>query len=964
MSSRAKKFAIIVAIIAVIFIALQIWAKIYPDWLWFSSPSVNMGSVFMTTLKAKIGMGVVFGLIAFTVTIGNLILLWKLALKTFTDSVVPIGENRIPIGRKLIMGVLLLVCLALAAILGFISISQWEPYLRYVNSDGLSFSSVDQQFYKDPIFNKDISYYVFKMPFLRFLRGWFFSLFLVTTLATGAVYGLRRMSTSLSTPIRAHILILCSISLLLLAWGRVFSMYELLSPAAAKGWVYGVGYADAMARIPVQKIMIVVAIISAILCLISIFARKVTKVAIAGAILFVAVAIIGGGFYPWVVQRFKVEPQEFDKESKYIQNNINYTRIGYNMEKIEEKAYQISGKLTLQDITQNRAIMDNIRLWDWRPLRETFKQREARRPQYDFNDVDIDRYTIDGRMRQVMLSARELIFSNVTKGSQTWVNRTFFYTHGYGLTMSPVSEIAEGGLPVMYIDDIPPKIHEPWKQDIKKPEIYFGEGEKAPRAEMGYLPYIIVNPNDPDPQEFDRPKGEDAAYTSYSGLSGVPINTFWRRLAFALKFSGDTRNILFSSKINNNSKILFNRSISEYVRTIAPFLKYDKDPYLVIADGKLYWIQDAYTVTHMFPYSEPMTEQVTEVLAGKKHVTQQRIWGNYIRNSVKVVIDAYDGTISYYLMTKEKSQADPIAECYKKIFPSMFKDYSDMPNELKKHIRYPLSLFMIQAMKYAAYHMNDPKQFYNKEDLWQFSTEKAQDGGSGEQPVEPYYVVLQLPDSDKEEFMLMLPYTPNKKKNMIAWLAAKCDPGKDSGLGEYGKLMVYNFPKAELIDGTIQIEAYIDQNPEMSQELSLWSQRGSKVIRGNLLAIPINKSILYVEPIYLEAEASPIPVLRRVVVAMHGGGLEWGETLQETLSTLFGSEIPPTAEAQLAQVETGKEPTNITSIQKLPSGDLPKQALDHYNQAQKYLRSGDWARFGEEWDKLRQTLDAIQKEKK
>jgi len=958
---KGKKFIIIIAIIAVIFIAIQIWAKLYPDWLWFSSPAVNMGSVFLTVLKAKIGMGVTFSIIALAVTIINLFLLWKLTLRSFTDSIIPIGENRISIGRKLLIGVLSLVCIIISIILGLSAVSQWEPYLRYTNSDGLSFSSVDPQFYKDPIFNKDISYYVFKMPFLRFLRGWLFVLFLVTIMATGVVYGLRRMSGKLSMPMRAHIFILSAITLVLLAWGRVFAMYELLFPPSAKGWVYGVGYTDVMARIPVQKIMMIVAILSAILCVISIFTRKTTKLTIGFVILFLAVAIIGGGFYPWVIQKFQVEPQELDKEQKYIQNNINYTRVAYNIKNIEEKPYKGSGKLTLEDVTQNRAIMDNIRLWDWRPLRETFKQREARRPQYDFVDVDIDRYMLGGKMRQVMLSARELIFSNVTKESQTWVNRTFFYTHGYGLTMIPVSEIEEGGLPKMYIDDIPPKIHDPWQQEIKRPQIYFGEGEKPFRGEVGHLPYVIVNPNDPNPQEFDYPKGEDAVYNSYSGIAGVPINTLWRRLAFALRFSSDTRNILFSGKITNNSKILLNRSISEYVRTIAPFLKYDKDPYLVVADGKLYWIIDAYTVTHMFPYSDPMTEQITEVLSGKKRVSQQRIWGNYIRNSIKITIDAYDGNINYYLMTKERDQADPIAECYRKIFPNMFKDYKDMPAELKLHIRYPLSMFMIQAVKYAAYHMNDPKQFYNKEDLWQFSTEKAQDGGSGEQPVEPYYVVLQLPGSDKEEFMLMLPYTPNKKKNMIAWMCAKCDPGEDMSLGEYGKIIVYNFPKGELVDGTIQVEAYIDQHPSMSQELTLWSQRGSKVIRGNLLAIPINQSILYVEPIYLEAESAPIPVLRRVVVGLNGGRLEWGETLEEALSLLFGSEIQPTAEIESAK---GQEAEKATPIQKLPSGDLTKQALDHYNQAQKYLRSGEWAKFGEEWDKLKQTLEMLQKERR
>jgi len=964
MSSNMKRIIIFIAILAVLFLILQLWAKLYPDWLWFSSASLNLGSVFMTALKAKVVLGVGFGLIALVITVGNLLLLQRLGLRSLEDSIIPVGENRITVGKKLIISVLILGCLFISLVLGFTAVGQWEPYLRFTNSSGISFSSIDPQNFKDPIFNKDISYYVFRMPFLRFLRGWFFVLFLVATIATGAVYGLRRTSGKLSLGARAHIFILCAITLMLLAWGRVFAMYELLFPSMQKGWVYGVGFADAMARIPVYKIMMVVAIITAVLCLLSIFVRSLTKVTIGGAILFVLVAIVGGGLYPWVVQRFQVEPQEYDKESKYIENNIKYTRKAYNLDKIAEKPYKGSGKLTLQDITQNTAIMDNIRLWDWRPLRETFKQREARRPQYDFVDVDIDRYILDGKQRQVMLSARELMFSNVAKESQTWVNRTFFYTHGYGLTMIPVSEIEEGGLPRMYIDDIPPKIHDPWKEEIKRPEIYYGEGEKPFRGEVGTLPYVIVTPNDPSAQEFDYPKGEDAAYNSYSGIGGVPISSFWRRLAFSLKFSVDTRNILFSGKIKDTSKILFNRSISECVRIIAPFLKYDKDPYLVVANGKLYWIQDAYTVTHMYPYSEPMMEQVTEVLQGQKRVTQQRVWGNYIRNSVKVVIDAYDGTVTYYSMTGEKGQEDPIADCYRKIFPSLFKDYKAMPDELKKHIRYPQSFFTIQASKFSSYHMNDPKQFYNKEDLWQFSTEKAQDGGSGEQPVEPYYVILQLPGSDKEEFMLMLPYTPNKKRNMIAWLAAKCDPGEGSDLGDYGSLLVYNFPKSELVDGTIQIEAYIDQHPQMSQELSLWSQRGSKVIRGNLLAIPINQSILYVEPIYLEAEAAPIPVLRRVVVGQ-GGELEWGETLEEALSTLFGSEITTELVPSEQQQVTSTKQTEVMPSKKLPpSKDTVKTAIDHYNEAQKYLHSGDWAKYGDEMDKLKQTLDMLQSERK
>jgi len=531
--------------------------------------------------------------------------------------------------------------------------------------------------------------------------------------------------------------------------------------------------------------------------------------------------------------------------------------------------------------------------------------------------------------------------------------------------MIPVSEIEEGGLPVMYINDIPPKIYPPWNQEIKRPEIYFGEGQKAEvRGEIGSLPYIIVNPGNPVPEEFNYPKESGDAYATYDGLGGASIGNFWKRLAFSFKFSEDMRNILFSGKIKNNSKILFNRSISEQVRVIAPFLKYDKDPYLVVSDGKLYWIVDAYTTTHMYPYSEPMMEQITEVNRYRKNapprVRYEKTWGNYIRNSVKVVVDAYNGSVTYYTMTKEKGQEDPITECYAKIFPSLFKDFKLMPDDLKKHIRYPITLFMIQADKYATYHMNNPMQFYYKEDAWQFGTEKYQsqeDAPITEQPVEPYYVTLQLPDSDREEFMLMLPYTPFDKRNMIAWLAAKCDPGENSDLGDYGSLIVYNFPKGELIDGPIQIEAYIDQHPVMSPQLTLWSQRGSKVIRGNLLAIPIKQSILYVEPIYLESDLAQIPELRKVVVAQ-GGSLDWGDNLNEALANLYGTTIPAPTEQSSKLTEGIVE--DVKETQAIPSSDMRRRALEQYNQAQKYLRAGEWAKYGEEMNKLKETLELLQ----
>lgn len=964
MGYRIKRLLLVLTILLVVILAVRIWVKIYPNWLWFDSPSVNMLHVYLTILKTKLLMGIGFGLIFLALSLINFFVIWRLRFHSSLIDDIQFGERRIAIGRKILIAIALAFCLFFSIFLGLTASGQWETYLRFAKSDGLSFSIVDPQNYRDPIYNKDIAYYVFKMPFLRFIRGWFFSSFVLLTIGTVALYAVSGgfFKGINGRYVRAHIFLLVAILLILFSWGRLFAMYELLFPANKHSWVYGVGYSDVNARIPVYKIMMIVGFLSAGSFIASIFIRRMTWISIIGAILYFALAIFGAGIYPWIVQKLRVEPQEFDRERKYIEYNILYTRKAYNLDKISEKPYKGSGILKLEDITQNEAIMENIRLWDWRPLRKTFLQREARRPQYDFFDVDVDRYIINGKMHQVMLSARELNFSKVKRESQTWVNRTFVYTHGYGLAMIPVSKIEKGGLPKMFISDIPPKIFDPWKEPIVRPEIYFGEGQKTEaRGEIGTLPYVIVNPLNQVPEEFDYPTETGDAYTTYSGIGGVPIETFSQRLAFAFKFSEDFRNILFSNKIKRGSKILFNRSISEMVRTIAPFLKYDKDPYLVVYKGRLYWIIDAYTTTHMYPYSEPMTEEITEVsVYGKeprKRVRYERTWGNYIRNSVKVIIDAYDGTVTYYSMTKEKGHEDPLLDCYERIFPELFKDFDEMPDGLKRHIRYPLTMFMVQADKYTTYHMKDPKQFYYKEDAWQFSTEKHQmqeEGTATEQPVEPYYVILQLPGSVKEEFLLMLPYTPFQKKNMIAWLAAKCDPGDSGNLGEYGNLIVYNFPKGELVDGTIQIEAYIDQHPVMSQQLTLWSQRGSRVIRGNLLAIPIKESVLYVEPIYLESDLAQIPELRKVVVAQ-GGRLDWGDTLEEALANLYG-----------AQVSVGTPEEEATPVTEAPPAaattDLRRKALEHYNQAQRYLRNGNWAKYGEEMEKLGQTLELLQKE--
>jgi len=665
--------------------------------------------------------------------------------------------------------------------------------------------------------------------------------------------------------------------------------------------VFGAGYADMHAKLPAQWILLAVVVIFMGIILVSVLRRNY-RWPLYGMAGWIVAAIIVGGIFPGLVQRFQVQPSELAREQPYIEYNIDFTREAFALDRIEEQPFPAGGIPSPEDITRNEVTINNIRLWDNRPLKDTYNHIQSLRPYYDFNDVDVDRYTIDGEYRQVMLSARELSAEKLPTEAQTWINRRLLYTHGYGVTLSPVNEVTSQGLPVLLVKDIPPV----GDFNIEQPQIYYGEKTND---------YVIVKTNT---QEFDYPMGDENVYGHYQGEGGVSLDSLTRRLVYAWQL-GDF-NILISGELTPESRVLYYRNIRERVNHLAPFLALDSDPYLVIMEGRLFWIQDAYTTTNRYPYSQPFSGGI-----------------NYIRNSVKAVIDAYNGSVTFYVTDSD----DALIRTYQSIFPELFTPAEQMPESLRVHLRYPESMFNIQASVYQTYHMRDARVFYNKEDLWSVPSEVY---FGSEQPMEPYYVTMRLPDEEKEEFLLMLPFTPANKNNTIGWLAARCD-------GEnYGKLLAYRFPKEEWVDGPSQIENRIGQDTVITEQLALWGRGGSRVIRGNLLLIPLGESILYVEPVFLQAEGGGLPELKRVIVAA-GEQIAMEPTLAGSLAAIFGAETPPTAPVGKPPATAEPEKPVVTDI-----ANLIEEAQQHYNQAQEYLKAGDWAGYGSELDALQAVL--------
>ena len=671
------------------------------------------------------------------------------------------------------------------------------------------------------------------------------------------------------------------------------------------GAVYGAGFTDVNVTLWMYRILCVLAVLSAILFIVN-MKRKKYKSLFTIPVIMIVVGLVGNGA-AYLVQNFVVSPDEINKESKYLERNIEYTQYAYQLDDVDVKSFAADNTLTSKDITANSETINNIRINDFGPAKQFYNQTQSIRQYYTFNDVDVDRYMINGKYTQTFLTAREI---DETKIDDSWLNRHLKYTHGYGATLSRVDKVTSSGQPDVLIGNIPP-VSEVSEITIDRPEIYFGELSNE---------YIVVNTDEP---EFDYPDGSSNQYTKYEGTAGIKMNLF-NRLVFTVR-EGSLK-LLVSSNIDSNSKIIINRNVVKRVQKIMPYLSYENDPYLVTVDGKLYWMMDAYTESSNYPYSEPISGETT----------------NYIRNSVKVVVDAYNGDVNFYIVDEN----DPIAETYQKIYPTLFKNFDEMPEGLKSHIRYPNYLFAIQASVYAKYHMEDVNVFYQKEDLWDiayeiYGTEKTQ--------MEPNYYIAKLPGEEKAEFYNSIPFTPRSKQNMTALMVARND-GED-----YGSLVLYQFPKSRTIYGPEQIEAQIDQNTEISKEFSLWKSSGTSYRRGNMFVVPINSSILYVEPVYLEATNSSIPEVKRIIVA-YDDKIAYEETLAECLVTLFGDD----AEKGVGTSD-GSAQTGTAGDEKLTTRELAALAAAAYENAQKAMQQGDWSKYGKYLDELEGYLNELTK---
>jgi hypothetical protein len=804
--------------------------------------------------------------------------------------------------------------------------SEWDTYLRfrYGGSFGIS----------DPLFGVDVGFYVFHLPFYLLLQSSLTALTLLTlaiVLGLYVFFGLQRASGSgriaVSGNALSHLSVLLFILVAGFGWGFYLDHYELVY--STLGVVYGAGYAaDHVTRVTLW-IMVGISAVACVLLALNFF-RPRLKILAMGAGAYVALWIIGLALLPFTFQKFFVQPSELALETPYLRNYIDFTRKAFQLDAIQETSYPALADLTPDVIARNQDTIQNIRLWDSRPLLQTFQQTQAIRLYYQFYNVDTDRYHLADGYHQVMLSARELSPELPAK-AQTWVNQYLQFTHGYGVVMNFVSKTVGGGFPQYTLENVPAE--SAFGLTITQPAIYFGQSMPG---------YRIVATGI---KEFDYPKGNDNVYTSYAGKGGVPLDSAWKRLLFA--WTKADVNILLTSYLKPESRIQFYRDVRERVAQIAPFLRLDNDPYAVLSEGKLYWIQDAYTVSNYFPYANPerttfgqsssaaTTSRAQDPDTGGTEGRSTAAFDglNYIRNSVKAVVDMYDGTVRFYVMDPK----DPVLTAYRLAFPGVFNELSELSADLKKHLRYPENLFTIQADQYRTFHMTDPQVFYNREDLWTAPMEKYE-GQS--QPMEPYYILTKLPGSDQLEYLLMTPFTPQNRDNMISWMAARSD------FPEYGKMLFYELPKEKLIYGPNQVEAMIDQNTTISQQLTLWNQQGSRVIRGKQIVTPIENSFLYVVPLYLKAEGTNFPQLKRVI-AVAGDKVVMEPTLDEALNALFGTQQPQGA----GTAQTTGAPVKATTSQ-LDSD----QARLRFDDAQKAMQQGNWDKFGKAMEALKHLL--------
>jgi len=894
-------------VLAVLLLALGVGLStvtgLLVDWLWFGM--LGFRTVFLTTWEAKLCAGLVGIGVSAAWLLGNGLLAAGAAVPQPRRLRV-VSRDRIRIeGLPELLelspadlpwrGIAAAAAAVLSLFIGVAQASNWELYLKWLHAVPVGRI--------DPLFGHDLGFYLFALPAYAVVRDWMFTLvFLAIVLAAGVHWArgaidLGDAAPHVSPAANRQLSGLLAVFFLVKAADYFLQRYQLL--LSDNGVVFGAAYTDVHVRLPLLSVLVAIALVAAALCAANIVVRGF-RLPVAAVVVVLAASLFEGVF-AGVFQSYRVKPDELRLETPYIAHNIALTRYGFGLDRFDRKPFPAAGKVTPQLLAANQATIQNIRWWDPRPLLDTYRQLQEIRLYYDFRDVDIDRYVFNGTYQQVMLAGRELNQSRLPAEAQTWINQHFKFTHGIGITMSPVNRFDEEGLPIFYVKDIPPvsSVGLP----ITRPELYFGEEARN---------YVVVGGGT---KEFDYPKGQENVYAKYDGRDGVSLGSLWRRALFAWYF-GDLK-LLISGNVTGGSRVLFRRRPQARINRIAPFLRLDRDPYLVVSDGRLVWLQDAYTTSDALPYSQ----------------MSRQSGFNYIRNAVKIAVDAYDGTVTFYVADPE----DPIIQVYERIFPGMFQPLKAMPPALRKHIRYPEDLFIVQASMYGTYHMTDPEVFYNKEDLWSF----PQESYAGETiTMQPYYTIMRLPGEASEEFILMLPMVPNSRDNMIAWLAARCDGP------HYGSVIEFAFPKDKLIFGPAQIEARIDQDTTISQQLSLWNQTGSRVIRGNLLVIPIDDTLLFFEPLYLRAEKRELPELKRMIASV-GDRVVMSQNVDQLLAALFAGEAIPTPPA-----------TSPSPAAPAPSaaGTVSPDALMHYHQALDALRQGDWKTFGAEMDALQRAL--------
>jgi hypothetical protein len=944
--SRVLPFIAVAAVLIILYVIANIGKDLYADLLWFES--VGYRSVYTTRLLTRVWLFFAGAGAFLVLSVVSILVARRLApsaddpgFEVTYELREVMAELQSPAVQRIALFGMLILAAFVAVIFGSNAAGHWDDVLLFRHAQDFGM--------KDPQFHHDLGFYVFKLPVYQFALDWLLGALIVTIIGTLAVYAFRAVlygfRVDAPRPIARHIFsvdvprgIKLHISLLLVALLIVFIARYYLSTFAlvysTQGVDLGAFYTDIHANLPLVYVRMAVAAIVAGLVVIGVF-RAGLLLPVGGIAVWIVVSI-AGAVYPAIIQNFIVQPNEVSKEEPYLARNIEMTRYAFGLDAIDERQFPASQQATAREVADNQDTIDNVRLWDPEPLRSALRQIQTIRPLFDFLDVDVDRYNIDGKTKQVMLSARELDSNKLPLDAQTWVNSRLQFTHGYGFAVAAVNEAQPDGGPKLIVSDIP--LQGPLKTD--RPEVYFGE-----QADH----YIIVDGNEP---EFTPAGGDQNVQTKFEGTSGIKIGSLLRKIVYAWKF-GD-RNILISGALNENSRLIYRRNIQQRIHELAPFLQLDADPYLVVDQGNMYWLQDAYTTTDRIPYS---------------HSTGGV---NYIRNSVKAVVNAYSGETNFYVMQPD----EPLLKAYSAIFPHLFKPLDEMPATVRQHIRYPEDLFRLQSQVYLRYHIRDARQFYQKEDQWDVPTEIF---GSSEQTVRPYYVIARIPGEESEEFMLIRPFVPLNRTNAIAWLAARSDGD------HYGKLVSFRFPSSVSVPGPTQVERRIDSDGRVSQQLTLWNQSGSKVIRGNLLMIPIGNANVFFEPLYLSATAAggnELPQLKRVVV-VNGDSIAMEPTLARAVDVIFGRAAPSGLDSTGASVASptatpaaGATSQPAATAQATPratpppsptaapvSGDaasLVAQLQDSYNRAQTLLRNGDFAGYGAELDRQRQILDRLQ----